>query len=179
MNDREQHGPTPEGTDRFYGKYRGVVVDNKPDKLGCIKVTCENVMPGEIFTAMPCVPYAGAGVGFRFLPEVDDNVWVEFEAGDPSYPIWSGCWWSSGAFDRVEDPANIKIIQTAKIRIEIDDAGQGSITIAHQDGSVFEIVGGNMSSEAVTTIVHQVSATKTSLSVQGFDVNEGTLVAAP
>ena len=22
-------------------------------------------------------------------------MWIEFEHGDPEYPIWSGCWWGS------------------------------------------------------------------------------------
>jgi len=36
------------------------------------------------------------GVGLFFLPPKGANVWVEFEGGDPDYPIWSGCFWSDG-----------------------------------------------------------------------------------
>jgi uncharacterized protein involved in type VI secretion and phage assembly len=42
---------------------------------------------------MPCTPYAGRDVGFFAIPPVNSNVWVEFEQGDPDYPIWSGCFW--------------------------------------------------------------------------------------
>ena len=45
---------------------------------------------------MPCAPFAGSGVGFFALPPVGANVWVEFEGGDPDYPIWSGCFWGAG-----------------------------------------------------------------------------------
>ena len=43
---------------------------------------------------MPCVPYAGDAGRLYMLPEPGTGVWVEFEAGDPSYPIWSGCFWA-------------------------------------------------------------------------------------
>ena len=45
---------------------------------------------------MPCVPYAGPNVGFAFLPEVGSGVWIEFEGGDVSYPIWVGGYWREG-----------------------------------------------------------------------------------
>ena len=45
---------------------------------------------------MPCVPYAGPGVGIAFLPEKGSGVWIEFEGGDVSYPIWVGGYWREG-----------------------------------------------------------------------------------
>ena len=36
------------------------------------------------------------------MPEVQVGVWIEFEAGDASRPIWTGCWWASG---EMPDPA--------------------------------------------------------------------------
>ena len=39
--------------------------------------------------AMPCAPYAGQQVGFFAVPPIGANVWVEFEGGDPDYPIWT------------------------------------------------------------------------------------------
>jgi phage baseplate assembly protein gpV len=46
--------------------------------------------------ARVAVPYAGPGRGFHFIPEVDDEVLVAFEEGDPGRPfvigsLWSGC----------------------------------------------------------------------------------------
>jgi len=81
----------------FFGKYRGTVLDNiDPLMLGRILAQVPAV-PGMIPTfAMPCVPYAGPNVGFYAIPPVGANVWIEFEAGDPNYPIWSGCFWGTG-----------------------------------------------------------------------------------
>ena len=47
--------------------------------------------------AMPCVPVAGIQNGMVALPMIGAGVWVEFEQGDPDYPIWVGCFWGSAA----------------------------------------------------------------------------------
>ena len=31
------------------------------------------------------------------MPQIGAGVWVEFEQGDPDYPIWAGCFWGSAA----------------------------------------------------------------------------------
>ncbi len=79
---------------RFYGKHRGVVRNNID--LECLgRVQCEvpAVWGGTFAWCMPCVPYAGPQVGFYMIPPIGANVWVEFEGGDPNYPIWAGCFW--------------------------------------------------------------------------------------
>ena len=81
---------------RFYGKYRGIVTD-VDDSTWRIQASVPNVLPdGATGWCMPCVPYAGPQVGFLMLPEVGSAVWIEFEGGDVSYPIWSGMYWTSG-----------------------------------------------------------------------------------
>lgn len=80
---------------QFFGKYRGKVAANKDAlNLGRIQVTVPAVFgEGKQSWAMPCSPYAGKDIGFFTIPPVGTNVWVEFEGGDPDYPIWSGCFW--------------------------------------------------------------------------------------
>ncbi len=83
----------------FYGKYRGTVVSNlDPDFKGRITAMVPDVL-GLVPTtwATPCVPMTGLpGLqsGLYVVPEIGASVWMEFEHGDPDYPIWTGCFWS-------------------------------------------------------------------------------------
>lgn len=78
---------------RFFGKYRGRVTDNDdPLKVGRVKAKVPDLFGDEeCGWALPCFPYAGAGVGCFMVPPVDAWVWVEFEYGNPDKPIWTGC----------------------------------------------------------------------------------------
>jgi hypothetical protein len=83
---------------RFYGKYRGFVVNNDdPERLGRLQLRVPSVLGLKVVTgwALPCVPYGGLGnQGFLCIPERDAGVWVEFEEGDLEFPIWVGTFWS-------------------------------------------------------------------------------------
>jgi hypothetical protein len=83
---------------RFYGKYRGFVVNNMdPKRLGRLTLRIPSVLGRDVVTgwAMPCVPYGGQkNQGFLCIPEVGAGVWVEFEEGDLEFPIWVGTFWS-------------------------------------------------------------------------------------
>lgn len=81
--------------EKFYGKYRGTVVNNlDPMQLGRIQVMVPDVLGLSVSSwAMPCVPIAGKQQGMFVLPQIGAGVWVEFEQGEPDYPIWVGCFW--------------------------------------------------------------------------------------
>ena len=89
----------PEPIRRFYGKYRGTVINNvDPMQMGRILVVVpdvSNIVPSS--WAMPCTPIAGVQSGVFVVPAVGSGVWVEFEQGDPDYPIWVGGFWGSAA----------------------------------------------------------------------------------
>ncbi len=80
---------------RYYGKHRGYVSNvTDPLSLGRLKAYVPRLL-GEAETgwAMPCAAYAGPDQGFYAVPDVGAGVWMEFEGGDLSRPIWSGTWW--------------------------------------------------------------------------------------
>src|SRR5206468_3714079 len=82
---------------KVWGKYAGTVVDNSdPQQMGRLQVSCDAVLGSETVWARPCVPYAGPNVGFYFIPPVGAGVWIEFEGGEVSRAIWTGCYWSRG-----------------------------------------------------------------------------------
>lgn len=84
-------------TDRFYGKYRGLVFVNvDPQNQGRLKAIVPEVL-GVIPSnwCLPCTPYAGTLAGLFTIPMVGAGVWVEFEAGDVNRPVWTGCWWGT------------------------------------------------------------------------------------
>lgn len=118
---------------RFYGKYRGIVTQVDASTMR-IKAKVPAVY-GETESgwAMPCVPYAGDSVGFAFLPEVDSAVWIEFEGGNVSFPIWVGGFWLSQQAP-TDAAAAVKVIVTKQHKVLLDD-DQDSITIQDSNGN--------------------------------------------
>lgn len=113
---------------RYYGKYRGTVLNNvDPLQTGRIQAAVPDVS-GAIPTtwAMPCVPLAGIQTGAWFVPPVGAGVWIEFEQGDPDHPIWSGCWWGSAA----EVPALALAAPPALPNIVLQTQGQTSLVLS-------------------------------------------------
>lgn len=79
----------------YYGKYRGIVTENDdPQKQGRLKVKIPKLFGDEeLEWAYPCIQFASSGFGMCFIPKIDDLVWVEFECGEVSCPVWTGMWW--------------------------------------------------------------------------------------
>lgn len=84
---------------KYYGKYRSTVFNNiDPEQRGRIQAIVPDVS-GLIPTswAMPCLPIAGKQSGVYVVPQIGSGIWIEFEQGDPDYPIWTGCFWGIAA----------------------------------------------------------------------------------
>jgi uncharacterized protein involved in type VI secretion and phage assembly len=153
---------------RFYGKYRGIVsaVDAATMR---IKAKVPSVL-GETETGwcMPCVPYAGPKVGFAFLPETGSGVWIEFEGGDVSYPIWVGGYWRETEYPADAAP-DVKVIVTAaghKLTFD-DNKDKRSITLSDQAGNTVTLDGSG------TTIANGKS--KVVVSTANVSVNNDAL----
>lgn len=116
---------------KYYGKYRATVSDNKdPKDLGRLKLIVPELLGEKNVTgwALPCLPSGGfTESGFFFIPEINSNVWVEFEAGNISYPIWTGTWWDESKNKKITEAKvvpdnNIKILKTRSgHKIEFSD----------------------------------------------------------
>jgi hypothetical protein len=122
---------------KYYGKYSGEVTDNQDEnKMGVIKVKVPTVFtnPDTEVTARPCLPF-----GHFFIPSVGTKVWIEFESGDISSPLWVGTWYPQGKTppEATINPPDNRVIQTPSGHtIEImDKDGEEKITIKHKDNS--------------------------------------------
>lgn len=160
---------------RFYGKYRARVHSNvDPENRGRLEVIVAGIMNEVPIWALPCVPYAGAGVGMFFLPDEGTNVWVEFEGGQIGRPIWTGCFWKDGELDP-GSVANRRFLKTKEFTIEIDDDA-GTLTLsANAGGARLTLTRNQVQLEAAGDITSAVGARKTALNVKKFDVHDGAL----
>ncbi|MGO9443391.1 MAG: phage baseplate assembly protein V [Thiobacillaceae bacterium] len=131
-------------SNRYYGKYRGTVVSNlDPEGLGRVQAIVPDVQ-GLIpmSYAMPCLPAAGKGTGAYFLPEIGSGVWIEFEQGDPDYPIWTGCFWGIAA----ELPEMGIASPPPTPNIVFQTTGRNSITVFGIPGGGIQICAGPVAS---------------------------------
>jgi hypothetical protein len=117
---------------QFFGKYRGVVVNNiDPRKLGRIQAIVPDVSAIALSSwAVPCVPVAGMQTGLFSVPPPGSGVWIEFEQGDPDYPIWSGCYWG----ETVEFPTLAQVVPPGVPGIVLQTPLQNGIVISDAPG---------------------------------------------
>lgn len=145
-----------------FGKYRGTVTDNEdPKKIGRVKAKVPEVL-GDVETgwAYPCLPYAGDGEGLYVVPPVGAGVWVEFEAGNVSKPIWTGCWWGEGKLPKDnaggEAKPSLKVLRTGGgLMLTLDDDAK-KIALSDEQGQnvlTIEVSGGKVTLKASTKAI--------------------------
>lgn len=171
----------PPSNQRFAGKYRGRVADNNdPLRIARIRAQVPDVLGDEVSSwAMPCLPFTGPRAGQYVVPEVGAGVWIEFEQGDPSYPIWSGCWYGDEselppdalAAQQATPPSHPVVIQTrGGHKIVLSDAPDGvGIRLEAPGGAFVQI-----NHDGVQ--LNDGSGGTFRLSAGQADINEGRLV---
>ncbi|MDR3082335.1 MAG: phage baseplate assembly protein V [Streptomyces sp.] len=171
-------------SNRYLGKFRGRVVDNNdPLRIGRITVEVPDVLGSEPSTwALPCLPFTGLRSGQFVVPPRNAGVWVEFEQGDPSFPIWTGCWYGDreelppDAKRELERPSELKpvVVQTqlAHKIVMNDTAGPDEgILLQAKDGAYIRITEGAI----------EIAAGKARITLKDgrVIVNEGQLTVEP
>jgi hypothetical protein len=123
------------GGGKFWGKYRGTVINNiDPEGTGRLLLEVPDVL-GLVPSswALPCTPLAGPPgppMGVYLVPPIGAGVWVEFEHGDPNYPVWVGCRWGAVA----DVPPLVKLGLPVAPSIVLQTLAQNSISISDLPG---------------------------------------------
>lgn len=165
---------------KYYGLYRATVVNNvDPMQMGRIQLTIPDVSGLIPSTwAMPCVPMAGRQSGVYVVPIIGSGVWVQFEGGDPDYPVWMGGWWGSAA----EVPALALAGNPASPSIVLQTTGQNSVVISDVPGPAGGIMlrcGAStvmINQTGISLIAPKVEITAAAINLTGVtDVNKGAL----
>ncbi len=126
---------TANGVPKYYGKYRGTVINNiDPMFQGRLLVEVPDVLTVVPSSwAVPCVPLAGPTgppMGVYMVPPIGAGVWIEFEQGDPANPIWVGCRWGGPS----DVPPLARLGLPISPSIVLQTAGQNSIAISDLPG---------------------------------------------
>ena len=121
-----------EGLRRYYSVYRGIVVDpNDPLHLNRIKVCVPEVMGGTTNWAFPRGQHGSAGDGFKyFTPKMGDIVFVSFENGDHTKPLWEFHGWGLKQVPQLLDGTNKCGIVTPEGNLIIMDDDDGSLSVS-------------------------------------------------
>jgi uncharacterized protein involved in type VI secretion and phage assembly len=165
---------------KFFGKYRGTVFNVvDPQQIGRIQVIVPDVLGlAPSSWAMPCFPVTGKQYGIMALPQVGSGVWVEFEQGDPNFPIWSGCWYGVIA----EVPAAALLVPPAVPGIVLQTTLQNTLMISDAPGPtggiLIKTLAGAVISVNDTTGISITNGKGASILMQGPSViiNAGALV---
>jgi len=112
------------GGGQYFGKYSAVVKDNSDaQKLGTVKVSVPTLFPeNELMDARAALPF-----GWFFIPENEAPVWVEFEGGDSTLPLWTGMQSLSGKYpsELDLDPPQKRALKTAAGHLILFDDKSG------------------------------------------------------
>jgi hypothetical protein len=132
--------------EHYYGIYRGTVESvEEGDNLGIISVKIPDVFGPDhtLSRVRPCSPFAGDKHGFVAIPEPGDGVWIQFEAGKTSLPVWVGFWWASGEIPEPKGKLVRSFITTKGHKFVLDDDAD-EVTLLHSGGAEMKMTGSDV-----------------------------------
>lgn len=132
--------------EHYYGIYRGTVESvEEGDDLGIISVKIPDVFgpTHTVSRVRPCSPFAGDKHGFVAIPEPGDGVWIQFEAGNTSLPVWVGFWWASGEIPDPKGKLVRSFITTKGHKFVLDD-DQDEVSLLHSGGAELKMTGSDV-----------------------------------
>jgi hypothetical protein len=97
------------------------------------------------------------------LPKKNDGVWIEFEGGRPSHPLWSGFWYSR---NEIPSPGgeDVRVLVTPKgLKLVLDDDAK-KLQLLHPGGAEL-----TMTDNDITLKIGQASIV---LSASGVAIND-------
>lgn len=146
--------------EHYYGIYRGIVESvEEGDNLGIISVKIPDVFgPSHTVSRVrPCSPFAGDKHGFVAIPEPGDGVWIQFEAGKTSLPVWIGFWWASGEIPEPKGKLVRSFITTKGHKFVLDDDAD-EITLLHSGGAEMKMTGSDVTITIGTASIEMSSS---------------------
>lgn len=167
---------------RYMGRYRALVVDtNDSTERGRLQVQVPAVLDELTVWAMPSSPYAGDQVGLYTMPPAGSGVWVEFEGGDPSYPVWAGAFWADGQLPD-DSTEGVKVLKTNSLTVRLDDDEKEILVNADDNAEVIisdrvsQTVGGVSQLVDSNGVVSDSGGTgKIEVTSSGVNVDNGAL----
>jgi hypothetical protein len=152
---------TETGCQQFLGKYRGTVVNNldplQQKRIQAMVPDVSSVIPTS--WATPCFPVGGPQMGIVSVPPIGSGVWIEFEQGDPDYPLWTGSWYGSPA----EVPVSSQLTPAVVPQMTMQTPLQSTVHVSDAPGPV-----GGVLLRAGTSMI--------SISTAGITITNGAAV---
>jgi phage baseplate assembly protein V len=173
----------PTASDRCYGVTIGIVTNTQDDqKLGRVKLKLPLLsQQDETDWVRVLTPLAGQEQGLYCLPEVDDEVLVAFEQGDPQRPYVLGALWSAQATPPKAEAAQRQLVSRSGHTILLDDTkdkervkicdrtGKNHITITSQGNTLVIEAEGDITIKAKGKLT--LSGKGVDIDAQGSPVN--------
>lgn len=156
-----------------FGKYRGTVDSvGEGDNLGFISVKVPELFGANhvVDRVRPCSPFAGSKHGLVAIPEPGDGVWVEFEGGKVSLPIWTGFWWADGEIPEPKGKLVRSFITTKGHKLLLDDDAD-EVKVLHSEGAELTMTGSD--------ITIKIGDSSIKLTSSGITLQVGAAETAP